>query len=281
MRLIFALTFLLTTSAFGQMTPQKSVTKVKQVAPITTKARNWSIGLGYGVSTNLANENSNRVYENSLDAELSYSLGKIGNGEAGLSIGSGLLAYADGNNIRKQESNPIWNDIAIGFSYGQKVFGSSKLVLAFTENLPTGYESQMEGYKSVIDSAASLAVPFFNGSLSVVNTIAFSAIINSYAESTSTLETNTDNVTVYSLGINYVIGAGFSIGAKGVVKSVHFMNNENQLRTSTSEFIRYKGSNWAASLSYLLGNYDENENYRFLYLDDTRRVFKFGVNFEI
>lgn len=267
--------------AFAQMTPQKSVIRVKKTARPAAEAKDWSVGIDYGVSTNFANENSNRTYENSLEAAFSYSLGQVGHGKAGLTIGSGFLAYADGNNIRKEETNPVWNDVSIALSYGQKLFGDSKFVVELTENLPTGYESQMEGYKSVVALATSLATPILNDKLTLINTVAFSAIMNSFAESEATLEANAENIALYSFGVSYAIGAGFSVGAKAVAKSVHFTNNENQLRTSTSEFVRYHGANWAASLSYLLGNYDENENYRFLYLDDTRRVFKLGVSFEI
>ncbi len=282
--------FLMTSNAFSQTLAmpatavksaiQTSKTQIKKPKSLLALSP-WSLTTDYTASTNMADERFNKTSEHTLDAEIDYSFGRFLNGECGVSIATGLISYADGNNIRNDGNNPIWNDLSLGFSYGQRTWANSKIVFSINENLPTGYESQSEGYKSVVETNAALATPIFIKSLTLTNTMGMAYIVNSFSDSPNSLASNPNYVSSYKLGLSFRLPAGFSVGAVGILKSVHFMNDENQLRSSTSEYIQYKAKVWSISLAYLMGNYDENDTYRFLYLDENRRVFRLGVKLEI
>ncbi|MBC7741758.1 MAG: hypothetical protein H7061_06160 [Bdellovibrionaceae bacterium] len=279
MRYNFALIILVSFSALAQPQVQKSKVQIIKLKPAVES--NWSTSVDYTATTNMADERSNKLYEHKTDFELGYNLGKWAAGDTGVGLGSGLLVRADGNNLRKEESNLQWDDVSLKVNYVRKVFSDSKIYLEAAEDLPTGYESQTEGYKSTLELLGILTTPLFSDRLKLINVISGSAILNTYSESPNSLASNPDYAAIYKLKALLTVYGGLAVGTSASFKSVHFINGENKLRSSTSQFIQYSVGNWKLSLAYLMGNYDENDTYRFLYLDQDRRVFKLGVNFEI
>lgn len=249
------------------------------VAPSAKReaSKDWSLTLAAASRTDLNKPESKRPYTHTLDFNFDYELKK----ELSIGVGTGLEILADGNNVRNEQDNPSWNDLSLSIGWKLNPFSNSTLTLSASEDLPTGTESRAEEVKSVVGAGAQLASHFLNKRLFLTGETAVARIIQTFDISPTTLASNPDTVTKGGLSVSYVLGAGFAIGIAGDVRSIHFINGENALRNKASEFIAYRYRNWKFNLSYSFGNYDKNDSYKLLYLDETRRMVRLGVNVEI
>jgi hypothetical protein len=252
-------------------------TKVSSKPRTLEQIKAWSLDFQYGLKTDLATESDRRSYENAFGASYSYHFLKDWNA----SVGTGLVAEAEGNNIRREEDNPFWQDISIGVGWSHSVFSESRWLVNLTEALPTGYDSQMEGTRSIVTSETQLQSPFFKRRLTLINSLSASHLFQTYDTSSATGTSNPDWVTSYSLGLSYSLPAHFSLNFKGAAKTVHFLDGSNGLRTSLAESLGYKFRNYSFYLSYFIGNYDENESAHMFTYDEDRRVVSLGVSIEI
>lgn len=275
---------ILSMNAWAQVSSLNSGSSVAKKNNLSKKEEvksDWSVNLMYFVSSNLAEESDKRPYKHFLYSEVEYNMGHLGSGDWGITASTALEGLSDGNNFNNKEANPKWHDLDLGLDYQQKIFSQSALILSMTVSLPTGYDSQIEEVKSTLNSEARLMTPFLNKKLSMMNRLAGSYIFNTYSESVTSKESNVNYLGEYGLGFSYSLVKGFTIGAGFNAKSFHAINGENELRTSTSQFIGFKQKSLSLKLSYLNGQYDQNDSVRIYYLDEVRRVIKFEVVYDI
>jgi len=239
--------------------------------------KNWNLSAEFLSSTDLNKSETKRPYRHTFDTSFGYELRK----DLSASVGTGFEMMADGNNVRNEEGNPAWDDLNMGIGWKTPLFSNSTITVFVSEDLPTGSESRAEQVKSVLSGGLGLSSHFFNKRLVLGNSLGVARVFQTFDFSPNTLESNPDTVTTGSLKLAYLITSNITIGAAASAKSVHFINGENVLRTSMAEFINYRYRNWKFNLSYVLGNYDKNDSYKFLYLDDTHRLVKLGVQVEI
>ncbi len=278
MKRLLAAFFILTNCclAMAQGTSLRTVVAQSRTSRAET-SKDWKLSAAFSSATDLNQSDNKRPYTNTLDLGFDYDLRK----DISASVGTGLVWLADGSNVRNEEGNPAWNDLSLSLGWKTNLFSNSMATLSVSEDLPTGSESRAEQVKSVIGTEAELDNPFFNKRLVLVNLLNISRLVQTFDSSPNTLESNPDTVTTGRFKLSYRIASHISIGASASAKSVHFINDENVLRTNTSEFISYAYRNWNFKLSYTLGQYDKNDSYKFLYMDETHRFIKLGVQVEI
>ena len=277
MKFLASFILLLSSLTWAQVNSLSS-SKVNLLKP----EKKWNLGLDYKVSSNLLNEDSKRPYNHILEAEYSVELGKIASGEWGASVGTGFEGISDGNNFKNEKDSKLHiNDTDLSLFYSQKTFLESTLKVGISESLPTGYESQLESYLSIVGMSAALSTPFLNNKLKISNVVSINGIINTYSESPITKESNPNVITSYNIKFGYQLYKNLVFGIGAGARNVRFLNGENSIRTSSSESISYNLSSMSISFSYLNGNYDDNDSLRFLFQDETRQVVKIGVSIEI
>jgi hypothetical protein len=275
----FLISFLIFTTsslAMAQGTSLRTVVSQARAGRAET-VKDWKLSAAFASATDINESDAKRPYTNSLDIGFDYDLRR----DISASVGTGLVWEADGNNIRHEEGNPASKDLTVALGWKTKLLSNSMATLAASEDLPTGSESRAEQVKSVLGAEAELDSLFFEKNLVWVNSLGVNRLIQTFDSSPNTLESNPDTVTSVGTRLVYKVTSHIAIGAAASAKSVHFINGENVLRTSTSEFISYGYRNWKFNLAYVLGQYDKNDSYKFLYLDDTHRFIKFGVQVEI
>ena len=269
--------FLILTCGLTAMAQGSSLRTTVSPNPRREAPKDWNLTLAAASKTDLNKPESKRPYTHNLDISFGYDWLK----DLSISMGTGLEMKADGNNVRNEEGNPAWNDLNVSLGWKTGLFSNSTLTLSASEDLPTGTESRAEEVKSVIGAEAALTSHFLNKRIFLASGASVSRIIQTFDYSPTTLESNPDTLTTAGLNLSYIVNGGWAVGVSGNAQSVHFINGENALRTSTSEFIAYRYRNWKFNLSYSFGNYDKNDSYKLLYLDETRRVIKLGVKVEI
>ncbi|MGZ5278644.1 MAG: hypothetical protein ACXWC9_01800 [Pseudobdellovibrionaceae bacterium] len=278
MKQILVSFLILTTGAWTMAQSASLRTVVASAKPARTEAKkDWNLSAAFSSGTDMNKPPEKRRVQHSFSTSFGYDLRK----DLSTNIGTGFEMIAEGSNIRNEEGNPAWDDINVDLDWRTSIFSNSSFRASVSESLPTGSESRAEQVKSVLVGEVGLSTPFFRKRLNLTNSLNVARLFQTFDYSPNTLESNPDTVTSGALGLSYSITSYIMIGATASAKSVHYINGENVLRTSTSEFISYAYRNWKLKLSYTLGHYDKNDSYKFLYLDDARQLVKLGVQVEI
>jgi hypothetical protein len=259
-------------SAAGSAVSTKATTTSKNVPTISRS----SYAIGYFAKTNLVTEPEQRSYEHEMSFDYSFALSE----DNSIDLGTGLSASAQGSNFKREEGNPAWKDISLGFSNKTKVFKYSALESSIENSFPTGYESQQEQYKSTLGGKSSLINPLLNDRLIFLNTLAFEYIFNTYSESVTTLESNPENTLSYKTGLTFLLTKNWAIGGSAAFETVHFINGENKFKNLSKAFLTYSFKTLTLSTAIANGDYRENESPRWLYQDDTKQIVSVGAKYE-
>lgn len=246
--------------------------------PQKSKESPLSFGVDYLFIIDQNQSRSVKSSKHSLD--LSGSYGFTQSLSAGL--GTAVKWNADGNNVKKTEDNPKWEDLEIQLGYKTKTNKDINLGVELIDALPTGYESRTEGVRNTIGVLGTTGRSFFNKAVNLSAAVGANAIMQTYDYSITTGESNPDSMYLAKIGLGLKIFSGFSLGASYQLWSFHFINGENNLaRNQTSLSAKYNFKNITALASYSFGNYDKSDGYKFLFVDDTRQIISLGVAFEI
>lgn len=231
------------------------------------------LGFSYLTKTDLMQQSDKKSSVHEVDLSAEFKLSKI----SMLWMGTGLTAQAVGNNVAKKQDNPSWKDFSLGISQTVKLNSFHEFAIGVSNNFPTGNESRKEEYKSMLSGDLSLKTTLFEDKVFIRNRFRYSYIFNTYESSPTTLQSNPEQLMHYSLGSGVALTKNWSIGIAASVESVQFLNNENQNRNNSSQFIRYSQKNWNLSVSNLIGSYDENDTPLYLYRDDTKQIISMEV----
>jgi len=245
-----------------------------------TPAKSFFSKIDYGLSylgkSNLAQDQEVKSSSHAVGFSASYPFAE----SIQLSMYSGLSSVAVGSNVTKKEGNPAWQDLDLGASISTEISSSTKLSAGLINSFPTGYESQREEIKSISSAQIHLSTDFFNSRLNIGNFLKTSYIFNTNEVSPNSLEINPEYTGLYSLGAVFKLHRNWSLGAKASAETVHFINSYDDLKTNTVQFVQFREKKWKATLSHLIGTYDENDHVRLLYQDFTKQVVSLGVEIE-
>jgi hypothetical protein len=286
MRFLFWTSSLLTTigmsaaaySASAQPSPAKSSLTTTVVAPKGKKeSKDWSLELSYGVSTNLMKEEKNRDYKNSLGSSFSLQNTK----RLSSYLETSFQWLAQGNNISREENASGWNDLTLGFAYKYSLDDNWSLTGHLQNDFPTGNESRQEGIRAATEGGLSTRLSVFQKKLSFKLSGTLTKISNSYDYSRTTGVSNADTVSIGTIGTSYSPFSYLTLALSHKLCNIQNVHGELYGQSSSSLAVSTSYKRASASLSYSVGTYEENDGYRFMYVDDTKQMVKLGVGFEI
>jgi hypothetical protein len=265
-------------AASAQPAPAKSSMATTVVSSKEKKeSKDWSLGFSYGASTNLMKEERNRDYKNVIGSELTIQNTK----RLSTSLETSFHWMAQGNNISREEDASGWDDLTLGLAYQYPLADNWSLSASLQNAFPTGNESRQEGIRSATGAGLSTNVSFFQKQLGLNLSTNLTKVSNSYDYSRTSGQSNTDLVSVTSIGAGYSVTSYLRLSLSHSICSIRNVHGELFGQSSSSVSMGTKYKNMSASLGYSVGTYEENDGYRFMYLDDTKQVVKLGVGFEI
>lgn len=269
--------------AMGFSTAAFSAVTVKAVVPKVSNEF-WErshFDLSYSLRTDL-NEIKDKSsqyaqYTHNISAGYSYELipKKLTGG-----IILGLSYYSVGNNIVKNEDNPQFDDITLAATYNFDLLHKADSILAITNSLPTSQSSQIEGYKSILGLSYNLSLPIFSLPLSFNQNLTVGGIFNTYSESPTTLSSNPLASEAYTASVRFKWKSFFA-GLGGKVKNTNYINGENKINVSSSEFMGLNIKSFSLLLSLVNGTTDEYVKPQFWYFNEYQRLIKFEVQYAI
>jgi hypothetical protein len=230
----------------------------------------------YTGKTDLAQEESRKDFSHQL-----YLNSKYSTQVADLSMGTGLIIEAVGNNITKENDNPSFDDLYLGISKGYQPHSRLNYIFEYEHALPTGKQSRIEEIKSISTGRVMILHQPARLKLSFLHLLEASYVYNTYEVSPLSFQFNSDYNSRYEFRVSYSVTNSWKLGAKASIANVHFINGDNEIKNSTSQFIKFQQKKWSTTLTHLMGTYDENDHVRFLYQDNTKQRISLGVEVEI
>ncbi len=255
----------------------QSIANAKLIGASTDKSY---FEIADSIKTDLTNESSNRTTKNTLAFSYNKALGSRLNGDLSFNVETGLSSIAQGMNIERTKANPMWEDLSLNLSYDRKLFKRSHLSISVGEALPTGYVSQMEAYKSILDLNLSFATPIFINSLVLKNHIGGAWIVNTYESSPNSLQSNPLLTGDYSIALRYIFNRNWSFGVSENFKTVRFINGADEMVSASSESINYNFKSFSMALISWNGSYDYNDSPATLYFDAYREIVSLMVSYD-
>ncbi|GEM_PF-4544413 len=246
-------------------------------AKISKDENPWGLSLYASSGADMAQEPADRTYDQTLSMSVAYKLNKT------QSIGTqmGVSYYAIGNNIPKEEGNPRWDDISLGWSQDLGEINNLKLSHSVGAFAPTSYDSQFEGIKTGLSYSLGASHKFYFINFSHGLSAAYTQHTYDYSPTTNRKNSAWSNSYTFSVGIPYKINKDFGVGISQNVANRSAFDNEYILVTSTLIYAGVKLGKANISLNYLMGSYDENQTMRFFYVNEWKQKVNLGVSYEI
>lgn len=277
------LTMILLNSAAAFSLPSadgKSSFKKTTAKKVEEPKSDWSGSASYSTSTNLAATGEKRRYSHSLSIGVSYAITK----NVGASLGAGVSWKAEGQNIRKENENPSWDDISLGIGYSDKFSDDISYSLGMGTGFPTSYESNLEEIKGTLNVNSGLSLNFWEKRIGWSNSLSLTRYFQTYDYSIVSGELNAESNLSYTTNVSYRFGGGFSTSVGFSTWSTKLTNGEVSngisFKSSSGISLGYSYKNWSFSAGYSVGNYDDTDGYQLMLYDEQKRSVRLGVGVE-
>ena len=255
--------------------PVQSKTKI--TVPLPAESKDWGLLLTYRVRTDLQKSGERRDFTHMFASEFYYDL----NSQWTVSTNTAVRWIAEGQNIPKEQDNPSWDDLTTSIGYSMKLSPDLKWETSVSNDFPTGNDSRNESIKNTATVSTGLTAMYFDKALVLSSNLEASKIFQSYDISTVGGESNIDNETAIMATIAYAIFEQTKISFMHSFKSIRQINGELQSKNTSTVSVSYKYKQAKIKLDHILGNYEKSDGYQLLFVDDTKRVVRLGVSFDI
>lgn len=261
--------------AAGQAAAQSEAAAPAEEKP----ASPWGFGLGYGVSTDLAEELQPRLLEHSMDASISYEWKNV----VSLSTGLGYSFVTVGKSFSRYPEDS-------GLSYGS-ISASRELKkepwhflgaehtpsMGLSVHLPLSETAQIEGYQGNAGLSLSMGSKFFDGLFSLSNGVSYSRTWSRFDFSPTTFEPNVESSYGYKAGIGFKIIGKLSAGAGFSMKRSVFTDGFKNLSFGNSQSLSYSIGKLSMSVSHSNGGHTDKEKVQLWFVDKYRRLVSFDL----
>ncbi len=256
-------------------------TSLANLAQNTEEAsRTWSAAAGYGVSTDLADSLSPRLYFQSLDASATYRWKDRWSATGGLMLSFTTL---DGK-VDKLQEDTVYDSTGASPILSLNYLPDPAMPSPWFANL-TGMAlldsaSQREGYLGVWSLTGGGAWSFFNDQLTMTHALTVSEVLNQY-ETSSVGTANPGTSVSYGLNNTISVSSIFSLTLGFGIKQTRYLDGVWDYAYSTSVAGVFAKDNWSCSLSTANGGYTDEGRVSLWYVDQYRRLvtLSFGMQF--
>lgn len=242
--------------------------------------KSWSFATGYGVSTDLADSLTPRIYYQSLDASVTYRWQQRWSVTGGLMLS---FTTIDGQ-VDKLQEDTVYDStgasplLSINFlpdpAMPSPWFASINAVALMDS------ASQREGYLGVWSMTGGGAWSFFNDKLTMSHSLTVSEVLNQY-ETSSAGTANPGTSIAYGLNNTVSVTSLFSLTFGFGLKQTRYLDGAWDYSYLTSMAGVLAKDNWSCTLSTTNGGYTDEGRVSLWYVDQYRRLvtLSFGLQF--
>ncbi len=235
----------------------------------TKKDSEWKLGVGYLVSSNLADQKRNNLYSHDMTAKIGYKFHDVNFG-----LKSGLHYTSLDNEINDDRRLGLSSSV-LSQSWDYSFSKTHSMTQAFSQVLASE-DFQRTGAKGASNlgvELSSLWLPSWSTQLET----AITKIWNEYEYPQSSVGYNIDQVLTASAGtsikLSSVVGVGFVISWLRLYSMDQISNDDISYTTSISSQLK----KISFSLSYTEGGAITEENVAYFFTSERRKILSFAT----
>ena len=237
----------------------------------------WSVGFNYGVSTDLADYSSPRLYYQGLGLNIGYTLNSKWSLLASL---NGSFTTLDGQIDKRQEESALESTgVNPGFGLNFSPGVGTPWFLGASANVLLDTASRREGYLGLFSLNGGGTWMFFTDHFSMTHSFGVTELANTYDYS-SAGTANPETWLVYSWSNALKLSEYFSLGTGFGLKQTRYLDGFWDYSYSTSLSASFTRKTWSMSLTSSNGGYTEDGRVSLWYVDRYRRLVSLSMAYQ-
>jgi len=246
------------------------------LAAVHATAAGFHYGIEGSTRMNVLSSSDQRTQQNAVAGEVAYELSKT------LSLSGGFITAfsSQGGEIIESQGPANQFDIYMGLQHRKDIIRDLKWINEGGMTLPLGEENQYQQVRGVFSAATTLRYVYFDERCVLVNKFEGELMANTFDRSPTTLKWNSDRSFAYSLANQFIFTDWLFSGIGAGIRSSHFLDESDSLSTKGFLFIGAKLQSVTAKLTYINGNYIDQEHAAPWVLDQYRQLIELKVGVE-